>query len=150
MKDHRLAVAELGGVLDLDRDACQLLNEILATQPSVPRGAAGDDEDARRADEALHVGHETAEVDVALLEVEPAAHAVLQDLGLLADLFEHEVLELALLNLVEAELELLHLARTATHTAVRSHAISRALCAARARLVRTSRMSLTLSSVLIS
>ena len=39
--DDRVAVAELGGVLDLDRDARVLLEHVLADQPGVPRRAAG-------------------------------------------------------------------------------------------------------------
>ena len=44
--DDRVAVAELRGVLDLDRDARVLLEHVLADQPGVPRRAAGEDDDA--------------------------------------------------------------------------------------------------------
>ena len=44
--DRRVAVAELAGVLDLDRDAGELLDQVLADQGRVPAGAAGGEDDA--------------------------------------------------------------------------------------------------------
>ena len=44
--DHRVAVAELRGVLDLDRDPGHLLEHVLADERRVPGRAAGGDDDA--------------------------------------------------------------------------------------------------------
>ena len=44
--DDRVAVAELRRVLDLDRDARELLDQVLADQRRVPARAAGGDDDA--------------------------------------------------------------------------------------------------------
>ena len=45
-RDDRIAVAELGSVVDLDRHARELLDHVLADQAGVPRRAAGEDRDA--------------------------------------------------------------------------------------------------------
>jgi hypothetical protein len=58
----------------------EVLDHVLAGEGSVPRGAARADDDARRGDDALQVGLQAAEVDVALVVVEAAAHAVLEHL----------------------------------------------------------------------
>ena len=44
--DRRVAVAELAGVFDLDRDAGELLDQVLADQGRVLAGAAGGEDDA--------------------------------------------------------------------------------------------------------
>ena len=44
--DRRIAVAELAGVLDLDRDAGEFLEEIFADKAGVVAGAAGGQDDA--------------------------------------------------------------------------------------------------------
>ena len=44
--ERRIAVAELAGVLDLDRNAGELLDQVLADQGRVPAGAAGGEDDA--------------------------------------------------------------------------------------------------------
>ena len=44
-RDDRIAIAELAGVIDFDRNARQALDHELAGQRGVPAGAAGDDVD---------------------------------------------------------------------------------------------------------
>ena len=89
--DRRVAVAELAGVFDLDGDARELFQQVLAHEGGVVAGAA------RRQDDALHLA-QPARVDVEAAEVggrvglvEPAAQGVLDRLGLLVDLLEHVV-----------------------------------------------------------
>ena len=47
LRSHRrIAVAELAGVFDFDRNAGELLDQVLADQGRVPAGAAGGEDDA--------------------------------------------------------------------------------------------------------
>ena len=45
-RERRLAVAELRGDIDLDRQAREALEPVFADQPGIVRGAAGGDRDA--------------------------------------------------------------------------------------------------------
>ncbi len=66
--DDRVAVAELRRVLDLDRDARELLDHVLADQRRVPARAAGGDDDAVERSRSSSVGEvEAAELRRALL-----------------------------------------------------------------------------------
>ena len=96
--DGRIAIAELAGVLDLDRDAGELLEQILADQGRVIAGAARGQDDALGAAELLRVEVQAAEVSGGVGVVEPAAQGVLQRFGLLVDLLEHVVIEDALVG----------------------------------------------------
>jgi hypothetical protein len=94
--DYRVAVAELGGLLDVGRDARQVLEIVFAHHAGVEAGAAGGD------DYAVDLGH-LARREVEPLEargggglVEASAQGVGEGVGLLEDLLEHEVLETAL------------------------------------------------------
>ncbi len=93
---HRVAVAELAGQLDLDGQPGPVLDRVLGQQPGVVRGAAGDDEDLvdlaqLLVGEALLVEHDAAVDEVAQQGVGDRG-------GLLGDLLEHEVLVAALLG----------------------------------------------------
>ena len=59
-------------------------------------GAAGGHDDAIDAAQLLGLEIEAAEVGAAIGVAEPAAHGVFQRLGLLVNLLEHVVLEIAL------------------------------------------------------
>ena len=93
--DGRVAVAELAGVLHLHRDAGQLLEEVLADEPGVVARAAGGHDDAVDLAELLRREVQAAEVGGAVGLVEPAAHRRRERLGLLVDLLEHVVREVA-------------------------------------------------------
>ena len=94
--EHGVAVAELAGHLDLDRDAAPVLDRVLREQARVVRRAAGDDEhlvDVAQllVGEALLVEHDPA-VD------EVPAQRVGQRRRLLLDLLQHEEVVAALLG----------------------------------------------------
>mmetsp|Transcript_35379 Transcript_35379/g.88069 ORF Transcript_35379/g.88069 Transcript_35379/m.88069 type:complete len:317 (+) Transcript_35379:1089-2039(+) len=110
LEENRVAVSELGAVLDLDRDAREVLDQVLAEQRGVPRGAARHDDDASGGSQPVHVHGEAAQEELPLARLHAAAHALLEDFWLLADLLEHEVLVRALLDLLQRQLDLLHLA----------------------------------------
>ena len=92
---RRVAVAELAGVLDLDRHARELLEQVLADQRRVVARAARRHHDPLGLAQPLHVEVEAAEVGRAVGLVQPAAQGVLQRLGLFVDLLEHEMVEAA-------------------------------------------------------
>ena len=95
--EHRVAVAELGGELDLAGDARPVLDGVLGDEPGVVGGAAGDDEDLVDVAEVL-VGHaDLVEDDLPGL-VDAPAKGVGDRGGLLVDLLAHEGLEAALLG----------------------------------------------------
>ena len=107
--EHRLAVAELAGDVDLHRHAGQLLDRVAHDEARVVRGAAGDDEHApQAAQELVAQSHDLGEVDGAVL-AEPAGERVAQGGRLLVDLLEHEGLVAGLLGrvVVAGELRLL-------------------------------------------
>ena len=87
-----VAVAVLGGVVDVDGEAGEALDHELAGEAGVPGGAAGGDGDAGGGLELgggdLHVGEE----DLAGFERDAAEGGVADGAGLLVDLLEHEVL----------------------------------------------------------
>ena len=89
--ERGVAIAELAGVLDLDRQVGQPLDQVLADQGRVPARAAGGEDDA--ADPAELPGRQVqaAELRRRLGAAEPAAAGVDDRLGLLADLLEHVV-----------------------------------------------------------
>mmetsp|Transcript_36236 Transcript_36236/g.95523 ORF Transcript_36236/g.95523 Transcript_36236/m.95523 type:complete len:523 (-) Transcript_36236:461-2029(-) len=109
-QEYGAAVAELRRVLDLDRDTSEGLDEVLADETGVPRRATRHDDDPPRRADPWQVLLDPCHLDHARVCEEAAAHAILKHLGLLHNLFEHEVLVRALLDLLERELEQLHLA----------------------------------------
>ena len=93
---HRVAVAELAGQLDLDGQPGPVLDRVLGQQPGVVGGAAGHHEhlvDLAQllVGQALLVEHDAAVDEVAQQRVGHRG-------GLLGDLLEHEVLVAALLG----------------------------------------------------
>src|SRR6266404_5108751 len=103
----RVAVAELAGVLDLDRDAGKLFEEIFAYQGSMVAGAAGGQEEAIGLAELLAVNIEAAEVSAGITVGQPAAHGILQRLRLLVDLLQHVMRETALVDFAQFRVDLL-------------------------------------------
>ena len=93
--DHGIAVAELGGVLDVDGEPGPLLDQQAADHAGMAGGAAGRDRDAVDREQLL-VGEAGVEHDLAALE--PLADRLAQRVGLLVDLLEHERLVAALLG----------------------------------------------------
>ena len=96
--DHRVAVAELGAVIHLHRDAGQLLDHELAHQSRMPGGPAGDQDDLVDGGEMLIKLLHPLDEDRRALFGKPPADGVPDGPGLLVDLLEHEVLVAALLR----------------------------------------------------
>ena len=94
---HRVAVAELRGDLDLARDPGPVLDRVLRHQARVERRPAGDDEDLVGVPQVLLGQPDLVEDDLAVVG-EPAAQGVGDRGRLLGDLLEHEVRVAALLG----------------------------------------------------
>ena len=104
-----VAVAELRGVLHLDRYLSRLLNKVLADESRVPRGATGTDNNTAGIDKLFLVVSDAAEDDIVTLGVQTAFDASAQSIGLLPDFLQHEVREATFLQLVEAQAQRVHL-----------------------------------------
>ena len=94
--EHRVAVAELTGQLDLDREPGPVLDGVLGDQAGVVGGAAGHDEHLVDVAQVLVGQTLLVEHDAPALEV--SAQRVGERVGLLLDLLVHEVLVAALLR----------------------------------------------------
>ena len=96
LRQRRLAVAELGGDVDLDGHARIALEPVLADEAGVVGGAAGRDGDARQmlAGSTPRSGRSTR----ASGHVDVVGQRVADDLGLLVDLLGHEVAVVALVD----------------------------------------------------
>ena len=88
---HRIPVAELRRVLDLDRKPGHLLQHVLADDAGMPRGPAGGDDDPLELLELFVAEVEAADPGGALVLQQVPPERVAEALRLLADLLEHEV-----------------------------------------------------------
>ena len=93
-----IAVAPFAGVIDFDRNAGQVLDHELAGQSGVPTGAAGGDIDLLQSFELGFTDLHLVEKDGAGVLRDAAERGVADGARLLINLFEHEVLEAALLR----------------------------------------------------
>ena len=93
--EHRLAVAELGGDIELDRDPGELLEPIFGDHPGVEAGSAGDDGDPRHAGEILVHGRQR---DLALERAEVGGEGLGDHDRLLEYLLLHEMGVIALVG----------------------------------------------------
>ena len=91
-------MAELRAVVDLDGDTRQLLDQELAHQRRVPRGAAAHQMDLSRARQLVLGKIELGQIDGAGFEGDTSAQGVGDGLRLLVDLLQHEVPVAALLR----------------------------------------------------
>ena len=103
--DRRIAIAQLAGVFDLDRNAGERLDQVFADQRRVPARAAGGEHDPVDRPQLLRREIQAAEHGRRLVAVEPAAHRVAHRLGLLEDLLEHVVRKAAQLDLRRVDVE---------------------------------------------
>ena len=98
--DDGVAVAVLGAVVDLHRQARELLHHELPRQGRVPGSPAGDYLDLAEAPEVFFGDlHLLAQVDAAGLPREAPQQGVAHRAGLLEDFLQHKVLEAALFHL---------------------------------------------------
>ena len=93
--ERGVAVAELTGVLDLDRQVGQALDQVLADQCSMPARAAGGEDDAPDTAQAGGREIQAAQDGSGFGAVETAAAGVSHGDGLLMDFLAHVVLERA-------------------------------------------------------
>lgn len=104
-EDRGLSVKEIGSQLDGDGDLSKLLKDTTDSHARVVRGTASNEDDAAASADSGDVGAETTESDGLVGDVETTTHGVDNGLGLLKNLLLHEVVELALHDLLELKLE---------------------------------------------
>jgi hypothetical protein len=107
LRQGRLAVAELRGDVDFDRDAGHPLEPILGDPAGVARGTAGDHGDARH---RRQIERQRRQADLARGGVDEALQGVADHGGLLEDLLLHEVAVVALADQRARQFGLAHLA----------------------------------------
>jgi len=98
LPDDRVAVAELTGVFDLDRDAGKVLEHVFGDQAGVPTGSTGDDDQALGFRPHVLVVVDARHADGTVTEAQPAPQAVCDGAGLFVDFLEHEMLIPALFD----------------------------------------------------
>lgn len=104
-EDRCLSVEEIRGKLDGDGDLSQLLEDTTDSHARVVRGTASDENDSAATADGGDVLLKTTKVDSLVLEVKATTHSVDNRLGLLENLLLHEVVELALHDLLELDLD---------------------------------------------
>ena len=107
LADNGVAVAELGGILHLYRNAAQVFYEMLADERSVPGGTARYKNDAACLQEALFVVQDAGKDNLPRFRAHAATDAVHQRIRLLVDFLEHKVRETAFFQLGDGHLQLL-------------------------------------------
>ena len=89
--ERRVAITELGGVIDLHRHAGESLDEVLGYEAGVPSGAAAEKYKAVDLAEIDGAEVQAAEFGGATILREATAHGVLERGGLLKNLLFHEM-----------------------------------------------------------
>ena len=116
LADDGVAVAEFGGEAHLDAAAQHPLEVILADDTDVVRRAAGDDIDLADIADLLVSHVQVAQHDAAVLNAGGGRPA--DGMGLLVDLFEHEVRVAALFRSVDVPVDVVSLLLHGVHLAV--------------------------------
>ena len=98
LRDDGIAISELGPVVDLDRQAREILDQELADESRVPGRAARQDDDALERAEPLVGDLDLVQEHPARLDRRAAEHRLPDRPRLLEDLLEHEMLEPRLLR----------------------------------------------------
>ena len=111
-EDGRVAVEEVAGQLDHDGQLGELLEQLASGDGAVIARAARDEHEATAALDLADEVLDAAECDLELIGAgaHATAHRVHHRLGLLEDLLLHEVLVVALHDLLDLEQELVYLA----------------------------------------
>jgi len=92
--EDRIAISELGGKVELDREASPVLDRMLCSHPGMKRGATRHDYHLSHATQRLVRPVHLVEGDAPRL-VDARTHSVASCVRLLEYLFEHEILEAA-------------------------------------------------------
>ena len=115
--DDRIPISELRGILNLHGYLTEGLEELLANEASVPTGATGHNDEPVGFQEPVTIKVDCREVDAIALVLglnlqalvhglQAATHTVFEALGLVEDLFEHEVGEAALVKHIQIDINL--------------------------------------------
>ncbi len=113
LAQRRLAVAEFGGHVDLDRQAAQALEPVFGDVTGVASGTAGDDRNALNILEVERQGHRQRHAVGRHVDI--ARQGVADDFRLLVNLLGHEV---AIIRLVDQRRRSAVLDRVAMHDRV--------------------------------
>ena len=89
---HRLAVAELRGVIDLHRHTGNLLDHVFTDERGVPGSTAGSHHHRRDVAQPCIIQQHIVQAHGARLEIDATAQDVGQDARLLVDFLQHKVL----------------------------------------------------------
>ena len=101
----RITVTELAGILHLDGDTHQRLDNLLANQTSMPRCTTGHNDHTLGTEHLTAIVNQCRECHMIGLDIHAPSHAVGQTLWLLEDLLEHKVGITTLLNLSEVNID---------------------------------------------
>jgi hypothetical protein len=104
-EDRGLSIKEIGSQLNGDGDLSELLEDTTDSHARVVRCTASNEYDAAASANGGDVRTETTKGDGLVGNVETATHGVDNGLGLLENLLLHEVVKLALHDLLELKLE---------------------------------------------
>ena len=104
-EDRSLTVEEVGSQFDGDGDLSQVLESTADSHARVVRGTASDENQTSAAPDGADVLPKSTECDSLLLGVQATTHSVDDRLGLLENLLLHEVVEAALHDLLELDLD---------------------------------------------
>ena len=104
-EDRCLPVQEVRRKLDGDGNLCELLEDGARSNGRMVAGSAGAEDDPTTTPDNVEVGTKATKGDEMLVEVDTTTHGVDDRLGLLVNLLLHEVVELALHDLRELNLE---------------------------------------------
>lgn len=104
-ENRRLAIEEIRGQLDGDWDIGEFLKDTTDGHARVVRGTAGNKNDAAAAADSSNVLAQTTKSDHLVLDIETTTHGVDDRLRLLENLLLHEMVKLALHDLLELQLE---------------------------------------------
>ena len=104
-EDGGFTVEEIGRELDRNGDLGQFLKNTTNRHTAVVRGTASNEDNATAATDGVDVAAKTTESNGLVGNVKTTTHGVDDGLGLLENLLLHEVVELALHNLLKLELK---------------------------------------------
>lgn len=103
--EHRgLSVQEVGGQLNGDGDFGQLLKDTTDSHARVVAGTAGDEDNTAATTNGRNVLTKTTQGDLLVDSIQTTTHCVDNGLGLLENLLLHKVVELALHDLLQLQL----------------------------------------------
>ena len=107
--NHRITVAEFGSILHFHRNAAETLYQMFAYKRSVPRRATSHNYKTFGSKQTFLIIYNGGKHHVSTLQINASAHTVMNTIGLLKNLLQHEMRITALLQLAEIERHRLYL-----------------------------------------